>query len=116
MYRYYATDWVVRPVDKTQLAEVVHAAAKCGCLLFYKDSTRREDGMYIVPFVLRAPSYSAMQTFVQAAKTAMGLDDWREIHEDEFDGAPFIGSRIVGFDTVSAIYGRANERQLPATL
>lgn len=105
---YYAADWEVLPVTSADLTHLIRTAGKLGLLLFTQGSRRAEDGFFRVIFVLRAASEEVLTQFVQEAGARINLTHWTTISEERFHGAPFLGSRIVGFVEASQIYGRAN--------
>ena len=111
-YCYFTTEWIVRPVTSETLRQVLHSAGRMRCLLYQQGSRRNEDGLFVVPFVVRAPSPEALDDFVRMAGGLMGLIDWDPAPAAAFEGAPFMGSRIGGFVEASLVYGRANHVRL----
>ena len=105
---YFTTEWVVRPVTPDTLRHVLHVAGRLNCLLYQHGSSRNDAGFFVVPFVIRVPSRTALDQFIHEAGARMGLTEWTPATAEDFHGAPFMGSRIGGFVEASAVYGRAN--------
>lgn len=107
-YLYFAADWEVSQVTNFDVTHLIRTVGKSGFLLYTQGSRRAEDGLFKVSFALRVSSLDALSKFIAEAGGRFGLTHWQPISEAEFYGAPFLGSRIVGFVEAAQIYGRAN--------